>query len=163
MSTWSTLQRARSLGERHPDAPATVKALALYLASYARGTNGTGIYPGLETTMRETGFSKSVIARGIAWLVEHGELRRDNAGRRGSRASFTYLGVGLPNGEASDPESAQPVPAKHSCPECGKAVTIGRHPDNPETKAWVHPARSEGCGWWYTVGFAPWEEEEEGS
>ena len=94
-NSWSTIKRARTLGLRHPDAPASVKAIAMHLASYAEGSTGTRIYPGVARLVEESGFAKSTVDLAIKWLRDHGEIRQDKAGRRGSAACFTYLGLHL--------------------------------------------------------------------
>jgi hypothetical protein len=99
---FATIRRARSLRERHPDAPLSAVLVALVMATYANGATGTSIRPGTDRLVDETGLDRRTIQRAIAWLVERGELRRDKPGHRGSAACFTFL-----KGDTSDTLSSE--------------------------------------------------------
>jgi hypothetical protein len=91
--------------------------VALVLATYANGRTGASIRPGLELVAEVTGLSLSTIQRRVRWLEEHGELRRDKQGHRGSAACFTYIGGKAGHlddalsGESRSGETGKPVTA----------------------------------------------------
>jgi hypothetical protein len=89
---FATIRRARSLRERHPDAPLSAVLVALCLATFADGKSGTNIRPGFDLIAEITGFSVSTVQRAVRWLERHDELRRDKQGHRGSAACFTFIG-----------------------------------------------------------------------
>jgi hypothetical protein len=91
-NAYTTMQRARSLRERHPDASPSHVAIALALASFADGPTGTSIRPGYDRIAEITGLNVQTVHRRIRWLVKRGELRRDKKGWRGSAACFTWVG-----------------------------------------------------------------------
>ena len=89
---FATIRAARAITERHPDAPPSVAAVALALATFANGRTGTSIRPGYKRVAAITGLHEQTVKRAVAWLVARGELRRDNTARPGSAACFTWLG-----------------------------------------------------------------------
>jgi hypothetical protein len=91
-NAYTTMQRARSLRERHPDASPSHVAIALALASFADGPTGTMIRPGYQRIAAITGLNVQTVHRGIRWLVQRGELRRDKDAWRGSAGCFTWVG-----------------------------------------------------------------------
>jgi hypothetical protein len=91
---FATIRRARSLRERHPDAPLSVIAIAQNLATYADGRTGTNIRPGHERIAEQTGLHSNTVRLGIRWLEDRGEIRCDKPGHRGSAACYTFLGIG---------------------------------------------------------------------
>lgn len=91
-NTFATIRAARSLLERHPGAPTSAVHVALVMATFANGRTGTSIRPGEAAVASLTGLHPDTVKRAISWLVEHGELRRDKPGFRGSAACFTYVG-----------------------------------------------------------------------
>jgi hypothetical protein len=91
-NAYTTMQRARSLRERQPDASPSHVAIAVIMASFADGPTGTSIRPGVDRVAELTGLTLRTVQRGIRWLEERGELRRDKNGWRGSAACFTWLG-----------------------------------------------------------------------
>jgi hypothetical protein len=101
-NAYTTMQRARSLRERQPDASPSVVALALLLASYADGPTGTSIRPGLIALIEQSGLDRRTVQRGIRWLEDCGELRRDKQGHRGSAACFTWIGKGVTDAALSE-------------------------------------------------------------
>jgi len=133
-----TIRAARALTERHPDAPTSVATVALTLATFANGRTGTSIRPGFDRVAAITGLHEQTVKRAVAWLVERGELRRDNTARPGSAACFTWLGgmvvpetppsdgmvvPDVPNGGASHTphQPNQPTPSGLEGPRGGEA------------------------------------------
>lgn len=161
---FATIRRARTLRERHPDAPASAVLVALVLASYANGKSGTSIRPGLERVAEETGLALSSVRRHVAWLENRGELRRDKQGHRGSAACFTYVGgkalTSEPHSEkgarqeherrspVSPHQPDQPTPSEPSgssgirCELCGGETEIETEPDG-----WRVASCATGCCW----------------
>jgi hypothetical protein len=91
-NAYTTMQAARSLRERQPDASPSHVAVALALASFADGATGTSIRPGAERIAAITGLNLQTVHRRIRWLVQRGELRRDKHAWRGSAACYTWVG-----------------------------------------------------------------------
>ena len=91
-NAFSTINAAKKLKERHPDAPASVAFIGLVMATFANGKTGTGIRPGVERLAELTGYHTDTVQDAIEWLVARGELRRDKKGYRGSAACFTWVG-----------------------------------------------------------------------
>jgi hypothetical protein len=89
---FATIRAARTLRERHPDAPPSAAHVALAMATYANGRTGTSIRPGVANLVEDTGLHPDTVQRAIQWLVRREELRRDKAGHRGSAACFTWVG-----------------------------------------------------------------------
>lgn len=89
-NAYTTMQRARSLRERHPDASPSHVAIALALATFADGPTGTMIRPGHARLAGITGLDPRTVRRAVRWLEERGEVWRVREGRRGSAACFTY-------------------------------------------------------------------------
>jgi hypothetical protein len=92
VDVFTTIRRARSLGERHSGATNSAKLVALYMATYAEGSTGRNIRPGYAAIARETGLDIQTVKRAVRWLEEQGELWRTNADRvrAGTAACFTY-------------------------------------------------------------------------
>ena len=118
---FATIRRARTLRERHPDAPPSAVLVALTLATYADGRTGTSIRPGFERIMEDTGLGRTAVKSAVRWLESRDELRRDKQARRGSAACFTFLGVGEQWGSLSDPHSTNR----------GHSAANGGHSDTP--------------------------------
>jgi hypothetical protein len=91
-NAYTTVQRARSLRERQPDASPSHVAIAVIMATFADGPTGSMIRPGYARVASLTGLHADTVRRAIHWLVERGELRRDKDAWRGSAACFTYTG-----------------------------------------------------------------------
>jgi hypothetical protein len=104
-NAYTTMQRARALRERHPDAAPSHIATALLMASFADGPSGTSIRPGLDKVADLTGLHRETVKRAVRWLEARGELRRDKQGHRGSAACFTWIG-------GTEPPAPSPVDAK---------------------------------------------------
>ena len=98
-NAFATIRRARSLKERHPDAPPSVALVALVMATYADGRTGTSIRPGYERVAEQTGLYIGTVKDAVRWLEARGELRRDKEGHRGSAACFTFLDVAVESAE----------------------------------------------------------------
>jgi hypothetical protein len=92
-SAFDAIRRARSLRERHPDAPDSVAHVFLVLATYADGRTGRSARPGRERLAHDTGLSLSAINRAVRWLIDRDELRRDYRGHRGSASCYSIKGV----------------------------------------------------------------------
>lgn len=115
--TYTTIRKARTLRERHPDASASIAHVALVMATFANGPSGTMIRPTLKTVADLTGLHHKTVQDAVKWLEEQGELRRDKQGWRGSAACFTYVGGSDTGSDAAD--SSQPEqPAADPCSHC---------------------------------------------
>ena len=99
-NAYTTMQRARSIRERHPDASPSLVAVALAMATFADGATGTSIRPGHDRIAAITGLSVKTVHNLVPWLVRRGELRRDKPAWPGSAACYTYIGGMVPAEEA---------------------------------------------------------------
>jgi hypothetical protein len=106
---FATIRRARSLLERHPDAPASAAHVALVMATFANGRTGTSIRPGLARVEELTGLDRRTVQRAVRWLEQRRELRRDKEARRGSAACFTWVGGMGRRDTALTPDGAAPA------------------------------------------------------
>jgi hypothetical protein len=91
-NAFSTINAARAVRERHPDARPSTVHVAITMATFANGRTGTSIRPGVANLATLTGLHPDTVQGAIQWLVARGELRRDKAGHRGSAACFTWVG-----------------------------------------------------------------------
>ena len=71
----ATIRAARALRERHPDAPPSVAAVALVLASFANGSTGTSIRPGFGRVADCTGLNVQTVKRAVpgSWPAPPGQ------------------------------------------------------------------------------------------
>jgi hypothetical protein len=166
-NAFTTIQRARSLRTRHPEARPSVCHVALVMATYANGKTGASIRPGVARLVESTGLHRDTVQDAIEWLVKHDELRRDKPGHRGSAACFTYVGgkvesdtppfegmEGRHTGNAgvSDPytnQINQPPPGLPGPPgvaEAGESREDGPHEEWPAEKQAASACCVEGCG-----------------
>ncbi len=88
----TTMNAARALRTRQPDAQPSTVLVAMALASFGNYRTGTGIRPGLARVEEITGLHHETVSLAVKWLEDRGELRRDKEARRGSAAFFTWLG-----------------------------------------------------------------------
>lgn len=137
-NAYTTMQAARALRERQPEASPSHVTIALALASFADGPTGTSIRPGYARLAEVTGLHRDTVKDGVRWLVERGELRRDKTGWRGSAACVTWLG-GM-GGSDTTPSDVKG----------GSQAAIGRGltPPPPITPLRAfRPYRPSGCPW----------------
>jgi hypothetical protein len=106
-NSFKTLRAAKSLRERHPDAPPSVCHVALVMAIYADGKSGTSIRPGFEGIIEDTGLSRTTVKAAVRWLEARGEVIRTREARRGSAALFMWTG-GM-GGHGEPPSSSADV------------------------------------------------------
>jgi hypothetical protein len=91
-NAFSTINAARAIRERHPDATPSTAHVAIAMATFANGRSGASIRPGVANLAALTGLHPDTVQCAIQWLVARGELRRDKPGHRGSAACFTWVG-----------------------------------------------------------------------
>jgi hypothetical protein len=123
-NAYTTMQRARSLRERQPDASPSLVAVALALATFADGPTGAMIRPGLNRVANITGLSARQVQRHVAWLVTRGELRRDKLAWPGSAACYAWIG-GM--------DATQETPIRPECTSPGSdthVIAVAPHQSN---------------------------------
>jgi hypothetical protein len=91
-NAYTTMQRARSLRERHSDVSTSLVAVALAAATFADGPTGTMIRPRHQRIAEIVGLSVGRVNKLMQELVKIGELRRDKTAWRGSAACYTWIG-----------------------------------------------------------------------
>jgi hypothetical protein len=126
-NAYTTMQRARALRARHPDASPSHVAIAVVMASFADGPTGTSIRPGLDRVAELTGLHRETVKRAIRWLEARGELRRDRQGHRGSAACFSWIGgKQMPQASPIDGKGMPDVPEGDA-----SGITHHSHRSNP--------------------------------
>lgn len=146
---FTTINRARTLRERHPDAPPSACHVALFMATYADGKSGTSIRPGFEAIEEGTGLSRRGVQMAVRWLEDHDEIRREREARRGSAALFTYIGgreqgalSASSHGQAVTKQGALSAPntaiGAHSARDGAHSVT-SHLPDQPDKTSRTAP------------------------